>query len=158
MDIIWAYAPSGKKLSKEEIFKAIHYDTLKYGGNCYTQVYLDSIVEDYCSGKFFANQFQENGYDMFARAQHGDKEALEAFRQYGHHLGKAIQMILFSVDPEAIILGGSIAGSREIFEASMQETLQEFPYKHMIDKLKIVQATNKDAGVIGAASLCFSGY
>ena len=117
--------------------------------------YLESIVEDYCGGKFFVNHFQENGANMYKRANNGDPEALEAFRQYGHHLGKAIQMILFSVDPEAIILGGSIAGSVEFFAESMNQTLSEFPYKKMMEKLKIVQATNTDAGILGAAALCF---
>ena len=117
--------------------------------------YLESIVEDYCGGKFFVNHFQEDGSSMYKRAQNGDPEALEAFGQYGHHLGKAIQMILFSVDPEAIVLGGSIAGSYEFFAESMNQTLSEFPYKNMIEKLRIVQATNADAGILGAAALCF---
>ncbi len=117
--------------------------------------YLESIVEDYCGGRFFVNHYHENGSNMYKRAKNGDTEALEAFGQYGHHLGKAIQMILFSVDPEAIIMGGSIAGSYEFFAESMHQTLSEFPYKNMIDKLQIVQATNTDAGILGAAALCF---
>ena len=117
--------------------------------------YLESIVEDYCGGRFFLNHFQENGSDMYQRAKNGDPEAVEAFGQYGHHLGKAIQMILFSVDPEAIIMGGSIAGSYEFFAESMKQTLREFPYQNMIEKLKIVQAINSDAGILGAAALCY---
>lgn len=117
--------------------------------------YLESIVEDYCGGRFFINHFQDNGSNMYKRAKKGDPEALKAFGQYGHHLGKAIQMILFSVDPEAIILGGSIAGSVEFFAESMNQTLSEFPYQNMIKKLRIVQAINKDAGILGAAALCF---
>lgn len=117
--------------------------------------YQDSIVEDYCGSRFFVNHFQETGFDLYTKARESDPRAIEAFRQYGHHLGKAIQMILFSVDPEAIILGGSIAGSFEFFAESMVQTLRDFPYKNMIDKLKIINAINSDAGVLGAASLCF---
>ncbi len=117
--------------------------------------YLDSIVEDYCSSKFFFNHYQESGSDLFRKAQAGDQRALEAFNKFGYHLGKAIQMILFSVDPQAIILGGSIAGSYEFFAESMNETLKDFPYPKVIERLEMRSATNSDAGVLGAAALCF---
>ena len=117
--------------------------------------YLDSIVEDYCGSRFFVNHFQDTGFNLYIRAKNDDPDAQEAFRQFGHHLGKAIQMILFSVDPEAIILGGSIAGAFEFFAQSMHQTLREFPYQNVIDKLQIIQAINLDAGLLGAASLCF---
>lgn len=120
--------------------------------------YLDSILEDYCSGKFFASHYQENGATISKKAQNDDKMALEAYREFGHHLGKAIQMILFSVDPEAIVLGGSITSSFEYFAESMYQTLNEFPYKNVIDKLQIVKASNSDAGLLGAASLCFDHF
>jgi len=117
--------------------------------------YLDSIVEDYCGSNFFINNFNDTGSNIAGKAKDNDPEALEAFRQYGFHLGKAIQMILFSVDPEAIILGGSIAKSMEYFKESMYDTFKEFPYPNVIDKLKIIKATNSDAGILGAAALCF---
>jgi len=117
--------------------------------------YQDSILEDYCSGKFFTNHYKESGANIFKKAQDGDPKALEAYREFGLHLGKAIQMILFSVDPAAIVLGGSIASAYEYFAESMHQTLNEFPYQNVIDKLQIVKATNSDAGVLGAASLCF---
>ena len=117
--------------------------------------YLDAIVEDYCSGKFFINHFQDTGTNLAVRAQHNDPEALEAFQQFGYHLGKALQMILFSVDPEAIILGGAIVGSYKFFAESMQQNLREFPYPNVIDTLKIMRAANANAGLLGAAALCF---
>lgn len=118
--------------------------------------YLDSIVEDYCSSKFFINKYNESGANLFSKAQLGDQKALEVFKEFGHHLGKAIQMILFSVDPEAIILGGSIANAYSIFIEALHQALGEFPYPNMIDKLRIIRATNSDAGILGAAALCFN--
>ena len=117
--------------------------------------YEDSILEDYCSSKLFTRQYHTSGADLFLRAQNGDSEALEAFRQFGMHLGKAIQMILFTVDPQAIVLGGSIVGSYAFFKEAMRESLSEFPYTNVIERLEIVKATNPDAGVLGAASLCY---
>lgn len=116
--------------------------------------YLDSIVEDYCGSKFFINFFNDTGSNLASKARHNDSEALKAFIQYGHHLGKAIQMILFSVDPKAIIIGGSIAKSWDYFKESMYNTLNEFPYPKVIQKLRIIKATNSDAGMLGAAALC----
>jgi glucokinase len=118
--------------------------------------YLGSIVEDYCASRFFINNFKETGSTLAAKAENEDSKALDAFKQYGHHLAKAIQMILFSVDPKAIILGGSISKSYEFFAESMHETLNEFPYKNVIEKLEIIKAMNSDAGVLGAAALCFN--
>ncbi len=117
--------------------------------------YLDSIVEDYCSSKFFINHYKTTGAELFEKAKQNDSKAINSFHEFGHHLGKAIQMILFSVDPEVIILGGSISEAFGFFSESMFQTLKEFPYQNMIKKLKIIKATNSDAGILGAASLCF---
>lgn len=130
-------------------------DTNGCSGEFGSLFYLDSIVEDYCSSKFFINHYNTTGAELFEKAKRSESVAIESFREFGYHLGKAIQMILFSVDPEAIILGGSIAEGFEFFSASMFQTLNEFPYQNMIKKLKIIRATSTDTAILGAGALCF---
>ncbi len=115
--------------------------------------YLDSIYEDYCSGKFFREKIGVDGKIVSERAMQGDKEALRAFSDYGEHLGHLIQTILFAYDAEAIIIGGSIRKDYDFFEASMRSVLEEFPYGHCIEKLNIHVSKLKDSPVLGAAAL-----
>lgn len=52
INIIWAYKDEdyGAKLTKEELFDIIDYDTLEYS-TCYTQEYFDSIAEKRIRGE-----------------------------------------------------------------------------------------------------------
>jgi glucokinase len=70
--------------------------------------YKDQIIEYYCSGQFFIEEFGIQGYQVYENAKKGESTALEIFEEYGTHLGEAIKTIMFAVDPEAIILGGSV--------------------------------------------------
>ncbi len=115
--------------------------------------YGDGIIEDYCSGKFFNCIHNSTGREVFKRAKEGDKEALKIFKQFGNFLGDAIIAILFSVDPEAIIFGGSVSKSFKYFKDSLWKKLQSFPYKRSIENLAIEKSENDNIALLGAAAL-----
>ncbi len=117
--------------------------------------YLDSIYEDYCSGKFFKKFYYLNGEDLFKNAEKGNEEAVKAFKEFGHHLGNAIKTIMFAVDPHKIIIGGSVATSRKYFEQAMLETIKTFPYPESVEKLEIKFTETPNIAIFGAASLYF---
>lgn len=115
--------------------------------------YGDGIMEDYCSGKFFSCLHNTNGEEVFQRAEEGDSEALEIFKQYGNYLGDAVIAILYSVDPEAIIFGGSVSKSFKYFKDSLWKKLENFPYKRSIKKLVVEESGNHNIALLGAGAL-----
>ena len=117
--------------------------------------YLDSIYEDYCSGKFFKKFYSVNGENLLKKAETGDEEALKAFKEFGFHLGNAIKTIMFAVDPHKIIIGGSVAASRKYFEQAMIESIKTFPYPESVEKLEIKFTETPNIAIFGAASLYF---
>ena len=54
---------------------------------------------------------------------------------------------------ELIVLGGSGALSYTLFEKSMLESVQKFPFKRITDHLKIKVSNLENTAVIGAAAL-----
>ena len=117
--------------------------------------YKDKIFEYYCSGQFFENVHGTKGHILFEKAKNNNSNALEIFGEFGYHLGKAIQTILFSVDPEAIILGGSVSRSYPYFSDAMWESVNLFPYKHSLKNLVIEVTSQPHISILGAAALYY---
>ncbi|MCF6240701.1 MAG: ROK family protein, partial [Bacteroidales bacterium] len=117
--------------------------------------YLESIYEDYCSGKFFKTYYHENGEHLYKKAEKGDADALKAFDEFGKHLGNAIKTIMFAVDPNKIIIGGSVASSKKFFEKSLYNTLKTFPYPESLEKMEIIFTKTPNIAIFGAASLVY---
>jgi glucokinase len=115
--------------------------------------YRDANLEAYCSGMFFKRSLNKTGDEVFKLAQQGNKDALEVFQQFGMHLGKAIHIILLALDPQAIIIGGSVALSKQYFNDAMMKEVANFVFKNSLKNLTIVYATEKYSPVLGAAKL-----
>lgn len=116
--------------------------------------YLDSDYEHYCSSAFFPRFYGKTGKEMAELAKENNQEALEAWQNMGKHLGNLIKAAMFCFDPEAIVLGGSIANAYPFFKESMWESVKEFPYPMSVAQLKIIPSTTADIALLGAAMLC----
>jgi len=66
-------------------------------------------------------------------------------------------IVMYSVDPEMIILGGSVSRSFQFFQNTMWQALQKFTYQRAVQDLKIEVSELEEVGVLGAAALCISG-
>jgi glucokinase len=115
--------------------------------------YCDTIFEDYCSGKFFENNYNKSGKELYELACNGNDKAVEAFNKFGMHLGHLIRQVMYFAAPEAIIIGGSIANSFDMFKPYLDSYLAEMPEKHLPVNTKIIRAELSDAALFGAASL-----
>jgi len=115
--------------------------------------YLEHDYEYYCSGQYFENVHQLSGGELAQRASEGDAKALEIFAEYGTHLGKVIKAILFAVDPQAIVLGGSVSKSYEYYKRAMWGEISTFPYQFVLENFVIVPSTVKEIAILGAAAL-----
>jgi glucokinase len=115
--------------------------------------YKEHNYEYYCSGQFFSQCYSTEGSLLYEMARNGEPKALQIFSEYGFNLGEAIKMILFSVDPQLIILGGSLSKSYDFFRESMWGSIYKFEYRRSIQHLKIECSEVKDIAVLGAAAL-----
>lgn len=116
--------------------------------------FRDRVIEYYASGQFFTNIYGLRGETLAERAEQGDQEAATIFREFGRNLGEAVKTILYAVDPELIILGGSVSRSFHLYESGMRETLETFAYPRSLQKLRIEISELPNAAILGAASLC----
>lgn len=138
------------------INKKVHGGFKGVAGELGCIAYKDSIVEDYCSSKFFTNYYREEGAALFSKAEQADIVAKTAFIELGMHLGWLINTTLYSIAPQIIVIGGSIAKAFKYIEPGIQKQLSQFMFKDFRAKLKIEPAQLDNAGLAGAAALCVS--
>lgn len=115
--------------------------------------YLSANLEAYCSGQFFKDLLNITGEEAFDRAAQGDERILNAFTEYGKHLGKAIHIVLLAFDPQAIIIGGSAAHSKEFFHKAMLEEVNKFVFQNSLKQLTIKYAEEPYSPILGASKL-----
>lgn len=116
--------------------------------------YRNRNFEAYTSSHFFRDKYSTTGLELYQKASKNDKQAIEIFEEYGKHLGNVIKMILYTLDPEKIILGGSISKSFSFFKESMWNSINEFGFKESLKDFDVVVSSLKESGVLGAAALC----
>lgn len=118
--------------------------------------YLDHNYEFYCSGNFFSHFHQSSGEEISKRAASGDPAALLIFQEYGKHLSWLIKTILYAVDPEMIVMGGSVSKAFPYFQATLMAQLQDFPYQPVIKNIQITPSEIDNIAILGAAALYFN--
>lgn len=115
--------------------------------------YLDHYIEYYASGQFFKNVYGIDGEVIFEKAKAGDATALKMYEELGSHLGNAIKTILYALEVDKIILGGSVRHAYPFFSKCLWERLKTFAYKRTIENLKIEISELENSGILGAAAL-----
>jgi glucokinase len=128
------------------------------GANCGageigTLPYRDSMLEDYC-GRHFFDAAGRDSKEASAAARAGDPAALAFFDELGRNLGVLMSTVLFAYDPSHVAFGGGIAHNYPLFRPAMERYLQEhFPYRKVLERLKVNIFTDHNIPVIGAALL-----
>jgi glucokinase len=117
--------------------------------------YLDKIYEYYCSGSFFENVYGLNGEFVFEKAKQGDAQMLKLYDELGEHLGNCIKMIMYTYDPELIILCGSVRHAYDFFEEAMWKRIQTCVFSKSAERLDIEISSLKNSAILGAAALYF---
>ena len=116
--------------------------------------YLDGCYEDYCSGRFFTTNYQVSGEEMASRAKHGEATALAAFHDYGLHLGSLINLIGYVLDPQIVVIGGSVSKSFHWYRPGLSIALKKFYFDHEV-KLIIKPSLVADIAIYGAVGLFY---
>ncbi len=138
------------------IFKSHLYSGTNCGAGEFGDIpYRDFTYEYYLNDAYFEYKYGVAASTFLSRANKKDKIALAIFEQYGNDLGNLMKTILFTVDPQIIVVGGPLAKAFPYFEKSMWDKVNTFPYRHAISKLKIVPSEQENIAVLGAAALYF---
>lgn len=115
--------------------------------------YLDQVYEYYASGQFFNNVYGIDGAAVFQQAKNGDQHAIKMYQEMGTHLGNAIKAILYALDVDLIVLGGSVRHAWPYFHETMWKRIETFAFKRAVQDLKIEVSTLENSGVLGASAL-----
>ncbi len=126
--------------------------------------YKSGIIEDYISGYGISKIYQsisgkeETSIEIFKLAEAGDKNAIRTWHEFGSHLAVPIAWAINLIDPEVVVLGGSIAAAYPYFKASMEGNLRKWICPVPAERTAVVLSKlGADAGVIGAACLVMPG-
>jgi glucokinase len=129
-------------------------------GEIWPVPYQSGIIEDIVSGGGVSKIYKsisdrdKTSFEVYKMALEGDTEALQTWNEFGKHLAVPIAWSINLIDPEVVILGGSITGAWPFFKDSMEEHLRKWICPVPAERTKVIRAKLGDnAGFIGAACL-----
>lgn len=97
---------------------------------------------------------QNNPAKLAEEAYRGDDLAEKTFDEIGEILGITFANIANLIDPEAIIIGGGVVGSSDLFLSEIKKLMKKYIMSKDAKSLKILKSKlGKNAGAIGAALL-----
>jgi glucokinase len=93
---------------------------------------------------------------LVAAAMDNDALALAVFEEVGAMLGDGLVSMIRILDITTILIGGGLSASFDYIMPAVQKQLEHWLTPYYIKTLQIRKATlANDAGLLGAASLCF---
>ena len=129
-------------------------------GEVWTSPYQEGIMEDYISGAGVSKIYksisgnEKSSLEIYQMAECGDADALQTWAEFGTHLAVPLAWAINIIDPEIVVLGGSIAAAHAFFKDTMEVNLRKRICSVPAEKTKVVLAQLGDyAGFIGAACL-----
>lgn len=140
--------------------RKIFLGSTESAGEIWPSPYGDGIIEDLVSGSGVTKIYKKiSGDDRSAAeievlARSGNPAALAAWDEFGKHLSVAVSWSMNLIDPDVVILGGSIANAFDLFYGSLNQNLRKHLCPVPAQKTKVVTARlGSNAGFIGAAAL-----
>jgi predicted NBD/HSP70 family sugar kinase len=96
---------------------------------------------------------------IVAAAGKGDKFAVEILSEAGYNIGRGVAILIHLLNPEAVILSGRGSSAGKIWQAPIQQALNE----HCIPRLSVnteieISALGYNAELTGAAALVMENY
>jgi glucokinase len=93
---------------------------------------------------------------LVAAASDGDKLALAIFNEVGEMLGDGIVSMIRILDITTVLIGGGLSASFDYIMPAVNHRLNFWLTDYYLKTLDVKRATlGNDAGLLGAASLCF---
>ncbi len=127
-------------------------------GEIWTAPYRDGILEDWVSGTALAARYSQAGGEMLTggeihqRATEGEALARGTLLALGEALGFGLSYLVNVLNPEVVVVGGSVARAWDFFRAPMLAVVDKHRVKRNTTKI-IPGALGARAGLYGAISL-----
>lgn len=91
--------------------------------------------------------------------QDGDQFAVEIFSKAGYNIGKGVAVLIHLLNPKTIILSGRGASAGQIWQAPIQQALNEHCIPRLFQSTTIeISTLGINAELIGAAALVMDNY
>lgn len=117
-------------------------------------------LEAIASGSAIARELDSRGIeagssrDVVELVKRGNIEAIQAVRQAGRDLGEVLTVSVSLINPEVIVLGGSLAEAGEHLIAGVREVVYARSMPLATEHLQITHSkAGADAGVLGACAM-----
>ncbi len=142
------------------INKKIFYGATQHACEVWPSPYRNETIEYFVSGRGISRMYSESGgekksaLEIAQLARDGDKSAKKTWEQFGEHLAYAVSWGINTIDPDIVILGGSIANAMDLFAPAMERFLRKYLCPLPAEKTKVIKSQLGDhAGLTGAACL-----
>jgi predicted NBD/HSP70 family sugar kinase len=94
---------------------------------------------------------------LFTDARAGDARALAAARSVADALGRAIANLLNTLNPQRIVLGGSLAQLLDVARTELEASVEKYALEAPTHIVQLVApALGKDSALLGAAEIAFT--
>ncbi len=131
----------------------------------WTSPYHSGIIEDFVSGAGVSAIYKsisgrdKTSVEIFQLASEGDARALRTWDEFGAHLAVPIAWSINLIDPEVVVLGGSITGAYPFFKDSMEGHLRKWICPVPAERTRVILSElGENAGFIGAACLMIENH
>jgi glucokinase len=129
-------------------------------GEIWPSPYNNGTIEDIVSGRGISSVYYgitgelKTAKEISVLAYRGDLDAKKTWAIFGEALATSLAWGINMIDPDIVILGGSISNSFDLFYDSMDSVLRKYICPVPASKTRAVKAALGDnAGFIGAACL-----
>lgn len=96
---------------------------------------------------------------LSALATAGDAKALAFWQDYGRDLGVGLASLVYVLTPEAIVIGGGVCASADLFFPAIQAELEQRVLASSRAGLQLLRAElGNQAGMVGAARLAWQKH
>lgn len=113
-------------------------------------------LERYASSEGIMMDVEEMGinasdpHEVMKKASEGNSFCLKIVKRFAYYLAIGIGNLVNAFSPEAVILGGGISQSMNVFKGFLKEELSRRGFKELFSRVKIIKAQlGKDAGIKG---------
>lgn len=91
------------------------------------------------------------GTRIFEEAKSGDSVCCQAIDEMADVLGKGIANICYTVNPQAVVLGGGIMAQEEFLKEKLEKSVRKYLLPILADNTRVLFAKHgNDAGMLGA--------
>jgi glucokinase len=140
--------------------KKIHNGSTCSSGEIFLSPYQSGIIEDFVSGSGVSKIYRsftgsdKTSLEIYNLALEGNMDALHTWKEFGLLLSVPIAWSINLIDPDVVVLGGSITAAWPFFKDSMEEHLRKSICPVPAEKTKVITSKLGDhGGFIGAACL-----